>query len=299
MELKWLEDYLALAEYSSFSKGAEARFVTQPAFGRRIRALENWLGVELVDRQQYPTALTPMGVEFVEQAQQWVEQFYNTRAQMRERLTSTKRIVFVAQHSLTVSFIPYWVKSLQPLINDTCMRINAYNLHDCLDTLLSDQGDFLLSYHSPEIFPQLERDDVLSLQVGTDELIPVSAIDENGTPLHAPHLHEPLKLLNYPDESFFGRLLQRDYFSRRKNTIKFQIQCENALVEGLKALALAGNGMAWLPASAIKQELKRGLLVRIYEHLPAPELKIMLYRKKDPRLKEVELIWDYLKNMKA
>lgn len=299
MELKWLEDYLALAEYSSFSKGADARFVTQPAFGRRIRALENWLGVELVDRQQYPTALTPMGVEFVKQAQQWVEQFYNTRAQMRERLTSTKRIVFVAQHSLTVSFIPYWVKSLQPLINDTCVRINAYNLHDCLDTLLSDQGDFLLSYHSPEIFPQLERDDVLSLQVGTDELIPVSAIDENGAPLHAPSLHEPLKLLNYPDESFFGRLLQRDYFSRKKNKIQFQVQCENALVDGLKALALAGNGMAWLPASAIKQELKRGLLVRIHEDFPAPELKIMLYRKKDPRLNEVEVIWDYLKNMQS
>ena len=40
MELKWLEDFVALAENGSFSKAAKARYVTQPAFSRRIRALE-------------------------------------------------------------------------------------------------------------------------------------------------------------------------------------------------------------------------------------------------------------------
>ncbi|MCT7654667.1 LysR family transcriptional regulator [Oceanimonas sp. NS1] len=44
MELKWLKDFVALNEHGSFSKAAEARFVTQPAFSRRIRSLENWLG---------------------------------------------------------------------------------------------------------------------------------------------------------------------------------------------------------------------------------------------------------------
>ena len=43
MELIWLEDYLALAETLNFSKAAEARHVTQPAFSRRIRALEDWV----------------------------------------------------------------------------------------------------------------------------------------------------------------------------------------------------------------------------------------------------------------
>ena len=240
-----------------------------------------------------------MGEEFVEQAQQWVEQFYNTRAQMRERQTSTKRIVFVAQHSLTVSFLPSWIKPLQPLIDDTCIRINAGNLHDCLDTLLSGQGDFLLCYHSPEIFPQLERDDVLSLQVGTDQLIPVSAVDDNGAPLHKPLPGEPLRLLRYPDESFFGRLLQRDCFSRIDPTIHFKTQCENALVEGLKALAVAGNGLAWLPARVIAHELQQGLLVRINDPLPSLEMKIMIYRKKTPRLKEIDVLWNYLENLES
>ncbi|WP_372738617.1 LysR family transcriptional regulator [Neptunomonas sp.] len=297
MELKWLEDYLALVDYGSFSKAAEARSVTQPAFGRRIRTLENWLGFALVDRQKYPTTLTPMGREFTSQAREWTEQIYRTRAEMRDRVSSTKRITFVAQHHLTVSFLPHWIKPLQTLTNDICIRINADNLHNCLDTLMSDQGDFLLCYHSPDIFPQLERDDVLSLQVGTDQLIPVSAVDDNGAALHEPRSGETLKLLNYPDESFFGRLLQRDYFSRKKPEFQFQTQCENALVEGLKALSVAGNGLAWLPACGITQELEQGLLVRIKDTLPSIELKIMLYRKKTPRLKEVEVIWNYLENL--
>jgi DNA-binding transcriptional LysR family regulator len=40
MELIWFEDYLALAETLNFSRAAELRHVTQPAFSRRIRALE-------------------------------------------------------------------------------------------------------------------------------------------------------------------------------------------------------------------------------------------------------------------
>jgi len=44
MELKWLEDFVSLAETHSFSRSAELRHVTQPAFSRRIQALEAWLG---------------------------------------------------------------------------------------------------------------------------------------------------------------------------------------------------------------------------------------------------------------
>ena len=43
MQLKWFEDFLALAQTRSFSRAAELRHVTHPAFGRRIKALEGGL----------------------------------------------------------------------------------------------------------------------------------------------------------------------------------------------------------------------------------------------------------------
>ena len=44
METKWLEDFVSLAETHSFSRSAQLRHVTQPAFSRRIQALEAWAG---------------------------------------------------------------------------------------------------------------------------------------------------------------------------------------------------------------------------------------------------------------
>jgi LysR family transcriptional regulator, hypochlorite-specific transcription factor HypT len=50
MELIWLEDYFALAEILNFSRAADLRHVTQPAFSRRIKAVESWVGAALFSR---------------------------------------------------------------------------------------------------------------------------------------------------------------------------------------------------------------------------------------------------------
>ena len=54
MQLKWLEDFVALAQERSFTRAAELRHVTHPAFGRRIRALESWAGTPLIEREAGP-----------------------------------------------------------------------------------------------------------------------------------------------------------------------------------------------------------------------------------------------------
>jgi LysR family transcriptional regulator, hypochlorite-specific transcription factor HypT len=60
MELKWLDDYIALIDSGSFSAAAARRHVSQPAFSRRIQMLEEWLGVTLIDRTRKPLQLTPV-----------------------------------------------------------------------------------------------------------------------------------------------------------------------------------------------------------------------------------------------
>src|ERR1700730_18040294 len=61
METKWLEDFLCLAETRNFARAASDRHITQSAFSRRIMALEEWLGVNLVDRSLHPATLTSAG----------------------------------------------------------------------------------------------------------------------------------------------------------------------------------------------------------------------------------------------
>lgn len=83
MDTKWLEDFVSLAETRSFSRSAQLRYVTQPAFSRRIRSLEAWAGVKLVDRSSYPTRLTPAGAAFYAQTLEILLSLQSSRAQLR------------------------------------------------------------------------------------------------------------------------------------------------------------------------------------------------------------------------
>ena len=79
MDLKWLEDFISLAETHSFSRSAVAP--CHPAgVSRRIRSLESWLGVDLIDCTAYPTWLTPAGELFHGQALEIIAQLNHARA---------------------------------------------------------------------------------------------------------------------------------------------------------------------------------------------------------------------------
>ena len=54
MRLEWIRDLLAVMEGGSLARAAERRFVTQSAFTRRIRLIEDSLGAELFDRSRKP-----------------------------------------------------------------------------------------------------------------------------------------------------------------------------------------------------------------------------------------------------
>jgi DNA-binding transcriptional LysR family regulator len=84
METKWLEDFVSLAETPSFSRSAQLRHVTQPAFSRRIQSLEAWAGTELIDRGSYPTQLTPAGQILYAQALDLLQSLQNARALLRD-----------------------------------------------------------------------------------------------------------------------------------------------------------------------------------------------------------------------
>uniref|UniRef100_UPI00301D902F LysR family transcriptional regulator n=4 Tax=Enterobacteriaceae TaxID=543 RepID=UPI00301D902F len=64
IETKWLYDFLTLEACRHFSQAAEERNLSQPAFSRRIKALESAVGVLLFDRTTSPLQLTEEGKLF-------------------------------------------------------------------------------------------------------------------------------------------------------------------------------------------------------------------------------------------
>ena len=66
--LRQLEFLCAVADHGSFSKAAEACFVTQPTLSAAIKEIEGHLGVQLIEREARGASLTPAGEAAVERA---------------------------------------------------------------------------------------------------------------------------------------------------------------------------------------------------------------------------------------
>ncbi len=72
MDTRQLKSLLAIAEYGSFSRAAEAVHLTVSAVSQQVQALEQEVGAELFDRSSRPARLTVAGVQMIEAAQELI-----------------------------------------------------------------------------------------------------------------------------------------------------------------------------------------------------------------------------------
>jgi DNA-binding transcriptional LysR family regulator len=95
MTLVQLRHLIKLAETGSFRRAAELSFLTQPAFSRSIKALEDELGQRLFDRRGWNSEPTPFGQEVLQRARRLVQEADHLKEDARriqEGLTGTIRL---------------------------------------------------------------------------------------------------------------------------------------------------------------------------------------------------------------
>jgi DNA-binding transcriptional LysR family regulator len=302
METKWLEDFISLAETRSFSRSAELRHVTQPAFSRRIQSLEAWIGADLIDRTSYPTRLTAAGEVFYEQAMEMLGQINNVRALLRgKRPTAQTTIDFAMPHTLSLTFMPKWATELQTGFGQFNSRLIALNVHDAVMTIAEGGCDLLLCYHHPRQPVQLDASRYDMLILGAETLRPYARSGKDGKPyLQLPGTTDaPLPFLSYTSNAYLGRMVEL-ILADSKEPLHFVKRYETDMAEGLKVMALEGHGVAFLPESAVAREVRQRRLVRADGGQPqwGATMEIRLYRER-PTLqrpgKRVAMdLWDYL-----
>lgn len=279
MDLKWLEDFLALAHTRSFSAAARERNVTQPAFSRRIQSLELWAGVALIDRSSYPVSLTAAGRKLRETAEETIRLLASSRDELRTGGGGAlPTVLVVALHSLAAHFFPHWLHEMLAKAGPFNSRLLATDYQACVAAMSDGECDFLLTYgHADVPFP-LDSAAFPHLVVGTDSLVEVHA------PGWAPNTGS---VLRYSAESFLGRLtvsLQR-YDESEEPLIHIS---ENAMAEELKGMVVAGHGSAWLPLSMIHRDIADGRLQATGREVA---LEIRLHRNADRRRPVIGAIW--------
>jgi DNA-binding transcriptional LysR family regulator len=306
VETKWLEDFVSLAETRSFSRSAQLRHVTQPAFSRRIQALEAWAGLDLVDRSSYPTRLTPAGETFHSQALEILGSLQATRNMMRgHQVAGQDMIEFAVPHSLAFSFFPHWVMDLRKRFGAVKSRLIALNVHDAVMQMTEGSCDLLIAYHHPTQPLQLNPDRYEMLSLGQETLAAYAKADADGLPMfHVPAASgEKVPFLSYASGAYLGRLVEL-IAKLSPAPLNLDPIYETDMAEGLKAMALEGHGLAFLPGSSVKKELKSKRLVRA----AAPgqcevAMEVRIYRERPEMARHTkpgaQALWDFLRKSGA
>ena len=299
METKWLEDFVSLAETRSFSRSATLRHVTQPAFSRRIQALEAWAGTDLVDRSSYPTRLTPAGQTLYDESLEMLQSLQSTRAMLRGHTSAGQDFIeFAVPHTLAFTFFPAWVSSLREKFGPIKSRLIALNVHDAVLRLVEGSCDLLISYHHDSQPFQLSADRYEMVSLGREVLAPFVRADAEGQALYSlpGRAGQPLPYLGYAPGAYLGRIV--DLILKQSSVpIHLDRVYETDMAEGLKAMALEGHGIAFLPFSAVKKEVRARQLVSAGAQLEMT-MDVQVYRErptpKDAGKSHTQALWMYL-----
>ena len=281
MDTKWLEDFVSLAETRSFSRSAQLRHVTQPAFSRRIQALEAWAGTDLIDRSSYPTRLTPAGETLHDQSIEMLQSLQSTRAMLRGHTAAGQDVLeFAVPHTLAFTFFPAWVSRLNEKFGPLKSRLIALNVHDAVLRLVEGRCDLLIAYHHDSQPFQLDPDRYDMLTLGQEVLAPYVKPAPDGSPLHAlpGRPSQPLPYLAYAPGAYLGRLVDL-LLKQASSAIHFERVYETDMAEGLKAMALEGHGIAFLPLSAVRKEVRAKKLVSAGAGFDTP-MDVRIYRER-------------------
>ena len=296
MQLKWLEDFIVLAQERSFTRAAELRHVTHPAFGRRIRALEAWAGTPLVERGNGgPVTLTPAGQSFLDTAGQMVRNLTQSHEELQSLAGRQARTVTLATgRTLARTVVADWLVRLQPILQggELCIRTRA--LADTVGMLERNEADFSLVYHHPTLAIRLDARQFTHLTVASDRLVPVSRATAQGQALHrfGPDATR-VPYLAYAPQLALGRLVE-DHLAHNPHAPRLQrvVECDSA--DAHYEYVQKGLGVAWLPWSMVFADCKAQRLALAGDARMEVRFDVRLYRPKRRLGPLAEALWKAL-----
>jgi DNA-binding transcriptional LysR family regulator len=291
MDTAWLEDFLAVIREGGFSRGAERRAISQSAFSRRIKCLEEWVGSPLFVRGTHAVELTPAGERLKPFAEEILRQLETARRDaISAAEAATEALLFASTHALALTFFPPWLRKLEshePLM--TSVQLTADTMVGCEQLMIDGKAQFLLCHHHPTASTRLTSDRFRSIPLGEDVLVPVASPS-----LASPDLLESGPYLGYSAASGMGRILSAawDETGRRPPPGP---AFSSHLATVLATMARDGRGLAWSPLSLVGEDIAAGRLVQVGQPSDAVPIAIHLFRPRARQSQAAEFFWQCIR----
>jgi len=198
---------------------------------------------------------------------------------------------------LSLGVLPGWLPRVEQALGEVSLTVLSGHLPQCRGFLDDGEADLLICL--------LDRDGVIAgrmqpplplgtdraITIGEDALVPMSSADPLGQPRHRVGGGPVPEFVGYVPDCALGWavddiLARRDIPIRRRRT--------NSLSDGVRAMALAGMGVAWLPQSGTISERSAGILVRAGDPSFDIPLDIVAMRPRRPLSRLAESLWRLL-----
>ena len=297
MDIRWLQDFLTLAETGSFTRAAQLRHVSQAAFSRRIQALETWAEKTLIDRTSFPPSLTADGEVFRARTATIVQQIADARL-MGPIGGRLKQVRLALPHSLATGRLPAWWSNWSKMLGEeVAMRVLTGDVGVTAAALMTGEVDVLICYRSENLPVTLPKDQYEHLVIGRETFAPfgspslVSLIEGRG-PTQQP---SQLPLLRYTKSATFAHVynaIMEEAEDQPKGTAAFETESASVL----RTMAIAGHGVAWLP-ECVASSAPSGTLERIRRAGWSTDLEVVAYRDRQAVNPTLNQLWRLLSDM--
>lgn len=258
MDLMQLEMFVATAEARGVQRAAERVFRTQPAVSMALRKLEQEIGAPLFDRSNRGAyVLTATGELLYASSKRLLGLRDDALAEIRELHSLEQgRVRIGANESTGVYLLPRLIEGFRKKHPKVRIDVTRQNSTQLIHDIREHSVDLALISFMPD------EKDVEALPVMNDELILVASPD------HAFAEKKKVKFADLGSESFIAHTVASP--SRHKVIEAFRLSdtplnivMEVAMIETIKKLIAMNLGIGFVPEMCVRDEIRRGELVRV------------------------------------
>jgi len=257
VDLRQLEIFVKVAEFGSFSKAAEALYLTQPTVSEHIRTLEDEFGVRLLDRLGRGAAVTRAGALLLSYAQRMLALSREARQAMESFQGRMSGELLIGASTIPGEYVlPALIGRFKEKYPDISITLLIGDSQAAVDWVAEGRAELAvvgarLSVRGIE-YKELMPDDLVVVVRGT----------------HAWHARKQITLEDLQGEPLLIRergsgtraALEGALAEVHMDLAAFRIVGEMGSTQAIKQAVKAGVGVSLMSRRAVEEECRSGLL---------------------------------------
>jgi DNA-binding transcriptional LysR family regulator len=260
MDIDEIQTFLAIAELGGFTRAGRRLHRSQPAISRRLGMLERELGAPMFERLRGRARLTEAGRAFLPHAEAALASLRDGREAVRGLQAGIEGAVSLALvGTLADTQIVDALRQFARRSKDVRVELRTASSREVADLVRRGEATLGLRYFGSD------RPELVSLDAGSEAMLVVAAPEHRlaGRRVRQARLLAGERWVGFPPtpgERDSGQVLARQLIHAGLDG------ADVTLIDSLtaqKRLAQAGFGLALVPESSVRDELRQGTLVAL------------------------------------